>query len=174
MSPLRRTLLLSAAALALQATTASAQLISRPTEVRIDLAGIVVRNGSTEVGLGLPGTLAVAVYLNERVAIEPRVLLDVRRGEGFNGGEVGLGLAVPYYLAGGEGRTGLFAAPVIEIGKGFGDFVTAMAVDFGADVGIKREWKPNVGQRIALTLRTGDSTSDEVAIGAVFGISLRW
>ena len=65
-------------------------------------------------------------------------------------------------------------APVIEIGKGFGDLETDMAMDFGADFGLKREWKPNVGQRIALTVRTGDSTADEVAIGAVFGISLRW
>jgi hypothetical protein len=174
MSLLRRSLVAAAAFLALGATTSSAQLLNRPTELRVDLAAITVRDGNTELGVVLPGTLGIAVYLNDRIAIEPSVLLHFDRGDNFAGGEVGLSVAVPYYFEGDQGKSGLFAAPVIEVGKGFGDFLTDMTMDFGADVGIKREWKPNVGQRIALTLRTGDTTADEVAVGAVFGITLRW
>ena len=173
MTPLHRSLVLGAAALALATTTASAQLLNRPKELRLDLAALSVQDGSTELGFVLPGTLAIAVYLTDNVAIEASAFLDLYSGEGFRGGEFGVGVAVPYYFSGGQGKTGLFVAPVIEIRKGFGDFLTVLAMDVGADVGIKREWKPNVGQRFALTLRDGDSFAD-IEIGATAGITIRW
>jgi hypothetical protein len=173
MSGGRGSFVLGAAALALLASPASAQVSGRPLEVRIDVAAVAAQQGSAGFAIGLPGRLAVAVYLDERIAIEPSFLLRFDRGEAFAGGEFGLGVAVPYYFSGGVGKAGLFVAPVVEISKGFGDFVTAMTTDFGADIGVKREWRPNVGQRIALTLRDGDSYA-EPEFGVVAGITVRW
>lgn len=174
MSLLRRSLVLGAAALALGATTASAQMMSKPKEVRIDMLSVQTSDGTTGLVAGFPGTLAIAVYMNDNIAIEPSVMLSFLSADGFSGGEYGLGVAVPYYLAGDQGKTGFFVAPVIELMAGFGDLEYDMLMDFGVDLGLKRAWKGNVGQRLALNIRTGDSTADELAFGATFGISLRW
>ncbi len=171
---LRRSLVLGAAALATMATTASAQMMGKPKEVRIDMASVSIVDGTTGLGLGFPGSLSIAIYMNDNIAIEPQASLTFQSGDGFSGGMFGVGVLVPYYLAGDQGKTGFFVAPGLWLSKGFSDFETDMMMDFGADIGLKREWKPNVGQRIALTLRTGDSTADEMEIGAIFGISLRW
>jgi hypothetical protein len=173
MSLLRRSLVLGAAALALGATTASAQMMGKPKEVRIDMLQVMTSDGTTGLNVGFPGTLAIAIYLNDNIAIEPNASLSFVSGDGFSGGDFGLGVMVPYYLAGGMGKTGVFVAPGVMLGKGFGDFDSDMAVNYGLDVGIKREWKSNVGQRFAITIRDGDSYP-ELAFGAVAGITLRW
>jgi hypothetical protein len=173
MSLLRRSLVLGAVALAMSATTASAQMMSKPKEVRIDMAQVMISDGTTGIDLGFPGSLAIAIYLNDNIAIEPNFNLGFLSGDGFSGGNFGVGVMVPYYLAGDQGKTGFFVAPGLMLGKGFGDFDSDMAVDFGVDLGIKREWKGNVGQRFAITLRDGDSYADMV-FGAVAGITLRW
>jgi hypothetical protein len=178
MSLLRRSLVLGAAALALGATTASAQMMSKPKEVRIDMLTLATSDGNTGLTLGFPGTLAIAIYMNDNIAIEPFFSLDFASGDGVvEGGSYALGVMVPYYLAGGQGKTGIFVAPGLQIGNNFGDqadvFGDEMAVNYGLDVGIKREWKTNVGQRFAINVRDGDSFA-ELAFGVTAGITIRW
>jgi hypothetical protein len=178
MSLLRRSLVLGAAALALGATTASAQMMGKPKELRIDMVSLSLPTDATNLNIGFPGSLAIAIYLNDNIAIEPFVGLDFNSGDAtIEGGSFALGAMVPYYLAGGMGKSGFFVAPGLSIGKFFGDQATAfgdeMLLDYGVDVGLKREWKTNVGQRFAITLRDGDSYAD-LTIGATAGITIRW
>ena len=173
MSLLRRSLVLGAAALALGATTASAQMMGKPKEVRIDMASFTSQDGNTDINLVFPGNLAVAIYMNDNIAIEPFVMLRFQSGNGFSGGQFGLGVQVPYYLAGGMGKTGFFIAPGVGIDKGFGDGEYDVQTNYGLDLGLKREWKGAVGQRFALTLRDGDAYP-EMEFGVVAGITVRW
>lgn len=145
----------------------------RDKEIRLDFLTLQTSDGSTGIGVGFPGSVAVAFYMNPNVAIEPQLSLAFISGDGADGSVYGLGLFVPWYFAGDAGRSGFFVAPGLEYSKGTGDFETDGATDFGVDVGMKMTRNDRMSTRLALTFRDGDSFNEAV-IGASFGIGLFW
>ena len=132
----------------------------------------------TLAAVALPGSVALAFYMNESVAIEPQLgLLFVSgedgAGDDFSGTELSAGLFVPFYLKGDTGRSGFFMSPGLLITKGTGDLETDAAVDYGIDVGMKMTRNDRVSTRFAVTLRDGDSFAD-ATLGATFGVGLFW
>ena len=176
MSPLRRSFALGlVAALAVSAAPASAQVMSKQKEIRIDLISVTGEDGAGGVGVdtGFPGTLAFGIYVNDHIAIEPQLSLKFFATYYVKGGFLGAGLFVPYYVAGDMGRTGFFVSPGLMLNKGVGDFDSEMLVDYGIDVGLKRAWKEHLTQRFALTLRDGDSHAS-IEYGVTAGIAFHW
>lgn len=166
---------LAAVALAMVAATADPLAAQgRQKEIRLDFVSLQTSDGNTRLDASFPGGLAVAFYMNESVAIEPRFALDFQSGDGIAEGTVfSAGLFVPFYLAGDTGRSGFFLSPGIELMKGTGDREFDTQVNYGLDAGMKMTRNDRVSTRLALTLRDGDSFGDPV-IGAVFGIGLFW
>lgn len=169
LSVLRRAVAV-AALVALSAGAVEAQLSIE--EIRLDVAGFQTVDGNSQFGLAIPGGAAIGIYLNDKLALEPSISFsnfspDV--GDSFS--VTTFGLFAPFYLAGDRGRNGLFVAPGLEISK-MTD-IDAM-IDFGADIGYKKAMNDKVSWRLAANVRTGDSTADELAIGATFGFSVFW
>lgn len=169
LSVLRRAVAVAALA-ALSAGAVEAQLSVE--EIRLDLASFTTSDGSTALTLAVPGSVAIGIYLNDNFALEPMVFFantKIDPADAVN--SFGLGLMAPYYFAGDRGRSGLFVAPGLQISK-FGD--NDALIDFGADVGIKKVMNDKVSWRAAANIFTGDSTADELAFGATFGLSVFW
>ncbi len=167
-----------ATALLLAATTAQAQE-RREKELRIDLVGFSSVDGNTQFGIGLPGQVALGIYLNKNIAIEPTISFDSFSGDGFSATMMQVGVFVPYYLKGDAGRSGLFVSPGLMYGKAGGDLDSDGTIDFGVDVGVKRTMRENVVMRIAGNIRTGDNYQDAggdsvIGFGATFGLGIFW
>jgi hypothetical protein len=175
---IRGSVMCAAAAMAVAvASPAGAQETRRDKEIRIDFASVTTSDGFTRVGLGYPGTLAMGIYMNNNLALEPRLGFDYQSDSDtdVSGGSVLAGVFAPWYFNGDMGRTGLFLSPGVEFTKGFGDdaFETDVMVDYGVDFGVKLGRSERVSTRLALTMRDGDSFSDP-RIGAVFGVGMFW
>ncbi len=159
--------------LVIGASTAQAQptLFGRPIEeLRVDLATLSLGGGGTALGAAIPGSLSLGVYLSDKLAVEPAFRIGfISPEEGDSQVSLGAGVMVPYYFGGDRGRSGLFVAPSLALSK-VGD--ADLALDLGADLGIKRKLSDKTAWRLAATLRTGDSSGDEVMLGASIGISL--
>lgn len=167
-----------ATALLLAATTAQAQE-RREKELRIDLVGFQTADGNTQFGIGLPGTVALGIYMNKNIAIEPMLQFDSFSGDNFSATMMQIGVFVPYYLKGDAGRSGLFISPGLMYGKAGGDLDSDGTIDFGVDVGVKKSLRDNVVMRIAGNIRTGDNYEDAngdsvIGFGATFGLGIFW
>jgi len=161
-----------AALVGASAVSAQAQMGGlKVEEIRIDLAGINITNG-TFLGAGIPGSVALGIYLNDKIALEPTLGFQYSKPDGAADGTTALSLGVmaPFYFAGDRGRSGLFVAPGVMITK-VSDIDAS--IDFGADVGFKGKMNDKVSWRAAATLRDGDSFGD-ASIGGVFGLSVFW
>lgn len=169
LSVLRRAVAVAALA-ALSAGAVEAQLSVE--EIRLDIGSFVTQDGFSRLRLAAPGAVAIGVYLNDNIALEPSVYFQNQKVDPADAvNSFGLGLFAPYYFDGSRGRSGFFVAPGLVINK-VGD--NDAAIDFGADVGIKKPINDKVSWRAAGLLRTGDSTADELQFGAVFGFSIFW
>lgn len=169
-----------ASLMVVSASAAQAQIELR--EIRIDLASFYTVDGNTTLTLGgptnrvggmiggmigSPVSVALGVYLNDKIALEPSFSIvnfspDVGDATTF----ISFGLAAPYYLQ--SGKAGLFVSPNLDIIKATD--VDAQ-IDFGADVGYKKAINDNLSWRAAAGFRTGDTTNDELALIATFGFS---
>lgn len=165
-----------AALVGASAVTAQAQMGGvKVEEIRLDLASIGL-TGGTSINGGIPGTLALGIYLNDKLAIEPMAMLSYSKPEG--GGDAttifGLGVFAPFYLAGDRGHSGIFLSPGVMVSAiDIPVFGNQTNIDFGADVGYKGKMSDKVSWRAAATLRDGDSYG-EAEIGGTFGFSLWW
>ena len=167
-----------ATALLLAATTAQAQE-RREKELRVDFIGFQSADGNTEFGIGIPGQVALGIYLTKNIAIEPTIAFNSLSGDGFSATLMQVGVFVPYYLKGDAGRSGLFIAPGLMYGKAGGDLDSDGTIDFGVDVGLKHMLRTNVVMRVAGNIRSGDSFQDAngdsvIGFGATFGIGVFW
>ncbi len=161
-----------AALVGASAVTAQAQMGGlKVEEIRIDLAGVNITNG-TSMGAGIPGSLALGLYLNDKIALEPTLSFGYSNPDDADAGTttIGLGVMAPFYFSGDRGHSGLFVAPGVMITK-----VTDIdaAIDFGADIGFKGKMSDKVSWRAAAQLRDGDSFTD-ASVGGVFGFSIWW
>ena len=173
LSVLRRAVAV-ASLLVVSASVAQAQIELR--EIRIDLASVSSFDGNTVFALGGPtnritgltggpASVAVGIYLNDKIALEPSLsLVNVSPDVGDATTFIGFGLAAPYYFN--SGKAGLFVAPNIEILKATDIDAN---IDFGADIGYKKAINDNLSWRAAAGFRTGDTTNDELAIVGTFG-----
>jgi hypothetical protein len=145
----------------------------RQKEIRVDLARFLQSDGNSVLGIAVPGSVALGIYLNRRLAIEPQVAFNHLASDGANGSLLSAGLFVPYYLKGDSGHSGLFVSPGILLAKGLGDFKSDLVTNYGIDVGLKRTRRDVISGRLALFLRDGDSYT-KAALGAVAGVGLFW
>ncbi len=157
----------------------------RQIEVRIDALSYSQSTGRSSIDLRIPGAAAVAVYLNDHVALESR-LLGISRSQTDGSGTtpdvtvttLSAALFVPLHFGNGRGRRGLFVAPGILVNRSSfstdSDVViepgTRTTTNLGLDVGFKHTLKGRVSWRHALTFRTGDDLPD--TFGATSGISI--
>ncbi len=162
-----------AAATLLLAVTSPLSAQARQKEIRLDFVSLQTSDGTTAISAAFPGTVALGIYMNKNIALEPQFGITSISSDFADGTTFGAGLFVPYYFAGDFGKSGLFISPGIEISKGSGDFETETMVDYGVDLGFKKTHRDRVSLRIAATLRDGDS-ANEAVIGGVFGIGLFW
>lgn len=163
-----RNILASAVLVAAMATSASAQFSQvRVEEVRIDLAGLST-TGGTRLFAGIPGALALGVYLSDAVALEPRASFDYTKPDGQDGTlNLDFGVYAPFYFSGNRGHSGLFLAPGMSITK-LGD--ADATFDFGADLGYKIRSTERMSWRVAAEIRN----FDDLEIGGRFGLSIWW
>jgi hypothetical protein len=146
----------------------------RSKEIRLDMISFQTSDGNSAGGIAFPAAnVALGIYLNQKVAIEPMVGIDFISGDNFSGQVLSFGAFVPYYFKGDGGRSGLFLSPGLMYSKGTGDIETDGEMDYGVDFGFRKVWRDNLSWRGALTLRDGDSFGD-MAIGASFGLGLFW
>jgi hypothetical protein len=168
LSVLRRAVAV-ASLVAVSAGAAQAQL--KVEELRVDLANLAATDGTTRFGAGIPGSLALGIYLNDKIALEPTLSLSHFSPDGGDASTtITLGVFAPYYLAGDRGRNGLFVAPGVMITK-----ITDVdaLIDFGADIGYKKAMSDKVSWSVAGTFRDGDSSAESV-IGLRAGLSVFW
>ena len=165
-----------AALVGVSAVSAQAQMGGlKVEEIRLDLASIGLTGGTSIMG-GIPGTVALGVYLNDKLAIEPQAMLAYLKPEG--GGDattiLGIGVFAPFYLAGDRGHSGIFLSPGVSVSMFDAPIIgNTTNIDFGADIGYKGKMSDKVSWRAAATLRDGDSYGD-AEIGGSFGFSLWW
>ena len=177
-----RSTLLSVSLLAAAPQLAQAQ--EKQIELRLDAFSYDFTSGRSTADLRLPGTAAAALYFNDHVALEAR-LLGISRSEydlPYNLGEstvtnLRAALFLPVHLGDARGRSGLFVAPGIALNRASrssdlpsndGDVITT--VNYGVDLGFKHTLKGRVSWRHALTYRTGDDLDD--TYGVTSGISI--
>lgn len=169
LSVLRRAVAV-ASLVAVSATVAQAQV--RVEEIRVDVAALQTSGGNLMLATGIPGSVALGIYLSDKLALEPTLGLAYFSPDVGNSTSVlTLGVFAPYYFAADRGHNGLFVAPGVEISKATS---TPAAIDFGADVGYKKALSPKVSWSLAGTLRLGDSYDPDALIGARFGLSVFW
>ncbi len=164
-----------AALVGASAVTAQAQMGGlKVEEIRIDLASLSLTGGMTIAG-GIPGTLALGLYLNDKLALEPQAMFAYSKPEGGDATTIiGIGVFAPFYLAGDRGHSGLFVSPGVMVSMiDIPIFGNATNIDFGADVGFKGKMNDKVSWRAAAQVRAGDSYTD-AEIGGVFGFSVFW
>ncbi len=148
------TLLLGAHPLAAQ--------ITQPIELRFDLVG--AEFDPFVIDAFIPGSAYAGVFLSERFAIQGSLGVVADDEDWL----LVTGLSFPFYLSDDYGRSGLFAAPVLEAVKV--KDVDAL-FDYGVDVGMKIPASPRTSWRLAITVRDGDSY-DSVSFGVSAGLSL--
>jgi hypothetical protein len=168
LSGLRRAITVAALIVG-SASAAQAQV--RVEELRVDLLNFQTANGNSALGFGIPGSLALGVYLNDKLALEPTLGLNFFSPEvGNSSTRLTFGVFAPFYVSGDRGHNGIFLSPGVLITK-----ITDVeaATDFGADIGYKSAVSPKISMAFAATLRDGDSYSDAV-LGARFGLSVFW
>lgn len=172
-SVLRR-VAVAAALIGATAVSAEAQFGSlKVEEIRIDIASLGL-TGGVALQAGVPGSVALAMYLNDKLALEPRVGFMYAKAEGASEGSTmfGLGVFAPFYFAGDRGHSGLFVAPGVDINMfSPAGGSSSTNIDFGADVGYKGKMTDRISWRGAATLRDGDSYGD-MQIGGMFGFSV--
>ncbi|MEX2180503.1 MAG: hypothetical protein WD771_00535 [Gemmatimonadaceae bacterium] len=173
LSVLRRAVAVAAVA-AFSAGAVEAQMGGlKVEEIRVDVAGLeMVSDAYTQFGVGIPGSVALGIYLNDKLALEPTLSLVSFTPEGFDAQTIiSIGVFAPFYFAGDRGRNGLFVAPGVAITK-----ITDVdaLIDFGADVGYKKAMNDKVSWSAAAMLRAGDSTDPEMLLGGRFGLSVFW
>jgi len=169
LSVLRRAVAV-ASLVAVSASVAQAQV--KVEEIRVDLAGLQMMGGNMALGGGIPGSVALGIYLNDKIALEPTLGFSYFKPDGGDGSTmIELGVFAPYYFTGDRGHNGLFVAPGVMISK-----VTDIdaAIDFGADVGYKKALNQKVSWSVAGMFRAGDSYDPDSMIGARFGLSVFW
>lgn len=154
-------------------------------ELRIDALSFERTTGRSNLDLRVPGAAAIALYLNNNVALEARAL-GVRRTRTDAAGNVPAltstnltaALFVPVHLGTSRGRRGLFIAPGLIVNRTSFDAgpdvdlsqSTGTTVNYGIDLGFKHTLQGRVSLRHALTYRTGDNLAD--TYGVTSGISI--
>jgi hypothetical protein len=168
-------MLCAAAAMAVAAASPAGAQTRRDKEIRIDFASVITSDGFTRVGIGYPGTLAMGIYMNNNLALEPQLGLTYESDSDTDTdqGEIVAGVFAPWYFNGDMGRTGLFLSPGVMFTKPFGDNDGDALVDYGVDFGVKLGRSERVSTRLAVTMRDGDRFGDP-AFGAVFGVGMFW
>lgn len=165
MLPVIRLVLGVVSLVVVSSSVAQAQVELR--EVRIDFASLTTLDGSTVISLGgprrrvggflsAPASVALGVYLNDKLALEPSLsLTTIQPDNGDLTLFIGLGLWAPYYFD--SGRSGLFVAPGLELLH-----VTEedLMLDVGSDLGSKTAVNDNLSRRVAAGFRTGDMTAN--------------
>ncbi len=168
-----RTAVAAAALVAVSAVSAQAQGMGmgglKIEEVRLDFASFTSSDGSTGLQIGFPGSVTLAMYLNDNIAIEPMVGISSFTPDGGDAfTTTQLGVFAAYYLAGDRGMNGLFVAPGFMYSKSTSlDGVTIM----GADIGMKKTWKEKISWRVAAQIRSNDGTT---SFGVVGGVGMFW
>lgn len=158
---------------------------SGQVEVRIDVLSYERTTGRSAIDVRFPGAAALALYLNDHVALESR-LLGFRRSttDGSRSApsttttNVGAALFVPLHLGDARGRSGLFVAPGVIVNRVsfssnsnlFGASSSSTTTNYGIDLGVKHTLQGRVSLRHALTYRTGDNLAD--TYGVTSGISI--
>ena len=145
----------------------------KPLEIRVDFVSIETSDGDTDIGIEFPGSLAMAFYFSNQLALEPGLMIRNINTDAGNATLFGAGLFAPFYFKADEGKSGLFIAPGVVFTKATGDFESDALVDYGVDFGIKLPVKDRISTRLALTFRDGDS-SDKAVIGASVGVGFFW
>lgn len=154
-------------------------------ELRIDALSFERTTGRSDIDLRFPGAAAIALYLNNNVALEARAL-GVRRTRtdaagnvpSFTSTNLTAALFVPMHLGASRGRRGLFIAPGLIVNRSAHDAGpdviisprTSTTVNYGIDLGVKHTLQGRVSLRHALTYRTGDNLAD--TYGVTSGISV--
>ena len=159
--------------LAICALPARAQLslLGKPIEeVRVDIQGISMSSWGTTVNAGIPGSLAIGLYLNDRIGIEPTLGLTVIAPDDANGRtEITGGFGFPYYVRGDRGHSGYFVSPSVEIRKVSNQ---SAVFSYGADLGYKAKLNDGLSVRMAMNLRDKDfTTSDGFVFRGIIGLS---
>jgi len=170
MRALSRRFLVAAASISLSVPVVQAQV--RVEEIRVDVARLGIAGSRSAADVGVPGSVALALYLNDKLALEPTLgvrYVDPENAEGT--ATVSLGVFAPYYFAGDRGRSGLFVAPGLMISKATEE---DLAIDLGAEVGVKKAISPKVSWAFAGTILAGDSYDPDVLLGARLGLSVFW
>ena len=166
-----RTAVAAAALVAVSAVSAEAQMMGgmKVEEIRLDMVGFATNDFGTSFGVNFPGTVTLAMYLNDNIALEPMVGINSFTPDGGDAvTTISLGLFVPYYLAGDRGMNGLFVAPGFTFSKTTDvDGVTAI----GADLGLKKTWKEKISWRAAVQIRSNDGNT---TLGVVGGVGMFW
>lgn len=164
-----------ASLVAVSAVTAQAQMgtISMGSlkleEIRLSLVEFSSSDAGTGFGVSFPGSVAVAFYLNDQIAIEPMFGFNSFTPDVGNGVSViSLGVLVPYYLGTDRGVSGLFVAPGFQMVKVTDIDATTM---IGAEFGMKKAWKEKISWRVAGSFWTSDGNSE---IGLNAGLSMFW
>lgn len=153
---------------------ASAAAAQGPSlEIRLDVLTLLQSGERSTLEAGLPGSLAVALYLDERVAVEPRVRMVRESDDTGSATQWTVGMFLPVHFTPSEGRRGVFVAPGLEFTRLGGAVGSDALLDFGVDLGVKLAVRERLSARLALMLRDGDSTSRSV-LGGSFGVSLFW
>lgn len=154
-------------------------------ELRIDALSYERSTGRSTIDLRFPGAAAIAVYLNNSVALESRVV-GIRRtttesAQGvptFTTTNLTAALFLPMHLRTTRGRSGPFVAPGLIVNSVRaktaanppGTPGSDVTVNYGIDVGFKHTLQGRVSLRHALTYRTGDNLAD--TYGVTSGISI--
>jgi hypothetical protein len=169
LSMLRRAVAV-ASLVAVSASVAQAQV--KVEEIRVDLAALSTMGGNMSLGVVAPMNVALGIYLNDKIALEPTVGVMHFKPDGGDGSTtIMLGVMAPFYFSGDRGHNGLFVAPGVMISK---TTDVDAAIDFGADVGFKKAMSDKVSWSVAGMFRTGDSYDPDAEIGARFGLSVFW
>lgn len=160
-----------ASLVAVSAVSAEAQMMGgmKVEELRVSLSSFSSNDGGSTFGVSFPGSVAIAFYLNDQIAIEPMVgLTSYSPDVGNSFTMINVGVLVPYYFGTDRGVSGLFVAPGFNMVK-----VTDIdaSTSIGAEFGYKKAWKEKISWRVAGTFWTNDGNS---TIGANAGISMFW
>jgi hypothetical protein len=150
---------------------AQTNIVDVVEEIRIDLAGLSTTNGTRLFG-GIPGAIALGIYVSDAVALEPRASFEYVNPDVKPEGESGslnldFGVYAPVYFSGNRGRSGIFVAPGISITKRAD---TDATIDVGADIGYKVRSSDRLSWRVAAELRN----FDQMELGGRFGLSIFW
>jgi hypothetical protein len=141
----------------------------KPLEVRMDLGAVTAGGGVVDVATGVPGTVAFAIYLNEKVALEPRAGLSFFGGD-ISGGMFTASAFLPFYFK--SRYEGFFIAPGVNLQSTFGDLGSAASLSASVDLGYKKPINDKWTFRIAgIFGRASTEGEGRFVIGANFGVT---